>query len=76
VAQTAAIERSESTVGLRCFAVAIRTTVPARYALSCSIPVPRLDTSRAKTVVKELLAARDALEARAGTPRTSVGDGA
>jgi DNA-binding IclR family transcriptional regulator len=71
-----AIDDGESTVGLRCFAVAIRTTVPARYALSCSIPIPRLDASRAKTVVKELLAARDALEARAGTPRPSVGDGA
>jgi DNA-binding IclR family transcriptional regulator len=70
-----AVDDGESTVGLRCFAAAIRTTVPARYALSCSIPVSRLDGSRAEIVVRELLAARDALETRAKIPQPSAGGG-
>jgi DNA-binding IclR family transcriptional regulator len=67
-----AVDAGESTVGLRCFAVAVRTSKPARYAISCSIPEPRIDPSRAAIVVKELLAARDALEARASLPCPST----
>lgn len=46
-----AIDDQESTEGVRCFAVALGAVAPRRYALSCSIPVARLDPERESYVV-------------------------
>lgn len=56
-----AIDEQESTVGLRCFAVALDFgggSAP-REALSFSIPIVRLDPDRERRIVAALLAARD-----------------
>ncbi|MGJ6962509.1 IclR family transcriptional regulator [Streptosporangium sp. G11] len=53
-----AVDEQESTMGLRCFAVALDLTSPPQEALSCSIPVVRLDPDREKQVVTALLRAR------------------
>ncbi|MEV0622023.1 IclR family transcriptional regulator [Nonomuraea sp. NPDC050404] len=53
-----AIDEQESTIGLRCFAVALDLTSPPNEALSCSVPIVRLDPEREKTIVATLLRAR------------------
>jgi DNA-binding IclR family transcriptional regulator len=57
-----AIDREENTDGLRCFGVALDTASPARDAVSCSIPVPRLTPGRDKEIVSCLLEARERIE--------------
>lgn len=57
-----AIDDGESTVGVRCFAVPIRTSIPALYAISCSIPEARIDAAMERIVLRELRAARDSIE--------------
>lgn len=59
-----AIDWGESTMGVRCFAVPVRTTQHARYALSCSVPEARLDEASPAAIVKALIEARDGLESR------------
>jgi IclR family acetate operon transcriptional repressor len=58
-----AAEREENTVGLACFAVELRTREPATDAISCSIPVARLDPERSATIVAALLTGRSDIEA-------------
>ncbi|HUR01379.1 MAG TPA: IclR family transcriptional regulator [Nonomuraea sp.] len=53
-----AIDEQESTIGLRCFAVALDFAVPPTEALSCSIPMVRLDPDREEAIVAALLRAR------------------
>jgi DNA-binding IclR family transcriptional regulator len=56
-----AIDEQESTLGLRCFAVALdfgNGSAP-KEALSFSIPIVRLDAEREKSIVTALLEARD-----------------
>ncbi|HEV2376293.1 MAG TPA: IclR family transcriptional regulator [Streptosporangiaceae bacterium] len=60
-----ATEREENTLGLSCFGVALRTRTPPTDALSCSIPVARLNPARAKSIAASLRAARDAIESAA-----------
>jgi DNA-binding IclR family transcriptional regulator len=57
-----AIDREENTVGLSCYGVAVRDRKPAVDALSCSIPVARLDSEREVEIVAKLLEARDRIE--------------
>lgn len=57
-----ATEREENTVGLACFAIALRTRTPATDAISCSIPIARLDTAKSRAIVSALIAARDHIE--------------
>lgn len=54
-----AVDEQESTIGLRCFAVALHfgSAVP-NEALSCSIPLVRLSPEREEVVVASLLRAR------------------
>jgi DNA-binding IclR family transcriptional regulator len=52
-----AIDDEESTEGVRCFAVALGGTVPRRHAVSCSIPVARLDDGFEHQVISTLIAA-------------------
>ena len=46
-----AIDDEESTEGVRCFSFAIGTGRPRRYAISCSVPVARLDRALEARVV-------------------------
>lgn len=46
-----AIDDQESTEGVRCFAVALGETAPRRYAISCSVPVARLDSRLERHIV-------------------------
>jgi DNA-binding IclR family transcriptional regulator len=57
-----AVEREESCLGLSCFAVALPLAGAARYAISVSVPLARLDDLARKTIVENLLAARNRLE--------------
>lgn len=57
-----AIDDDESTLGIRCFAVPIRTSIPALYAISCSIPEVRMDSALEHIVLRELRTARDSIE--------------
>ncbi|HZV37649.1 MAG TPA: IclR family transcriptional regulator [Pseudoxanthomonas sp.] len=55
-----AFEREENSVGLCCFAVALPYRRPAFEAISCSVPVERLDAAHERRVVGALLdAARE-----------------
>ncbi|MFI6735830.1 IclR family transcriptional regulator [Nonomuraea sp. NPDC050451] len=54
-----AIDEQESTIGLRCFAVALDFASPPNEALSCSIPVVRLYPDREEKIVAALLRARE-----------------
>ncbi len=46
-----AIDDEEASIGLRCFAVALPFASPAKDAISCSIPVARLDRDREREIV-------------------------
>ncbi|WP_199429176.1 IclR family transcriptional regulator [Qaidamihabitans albus] len=54
-----AIDNQESTLGLRCFAVALEFADPPNEALSCSIPTVRLDAAREEVIVEALRSARE-----------------
>jgi DNA-binding IclR family transcriptional regulator len=54
-----AVDEQESTLGLRCFAVPLDFGGPANEALSCSIPIVRLDPAREKVIVDALSRARE-----------------
>ncbi|TMR97118.1 IclR family transcriptional regulator [Nonomuraea basaltis] len=53
-----AVDEQESTLGLRCFAVALDFGSAPNEALSCSIPVVRLSPEREEEIVAALLQAR------------------
>ncbi|MEU7745007.1 IclR family transcriptional regulator [Nonomuraea sp. NPDC049158] len=53
-----AVDEQESTLGLRCFAVSLDLGRVPNEALSCSIPLVRLDPEREEAVVAALLRAR------------------
>ena len=52
-----AFEREENTPGLCCFAVALQYRTPAVDAISCSVPIARLDKKHEKEVVQGLFEA-------------------
>jgi DNA-binding IclR family transcriptional regulator len=56
-----AYEAGQNTPGLCCFAVAISSTHPAAYALSCSIPLARLTDEHRRNVVIALTEGADEL---------------
>ncbi|MEV0197111.1 IclR family transcriptional regulator [Nonomuraea sp. NPDC050691] len=53
-----AVDEQESTIGLRCFAVALDFGPAPNEALSCSIPIVRLSPEREEMIVTALLRAR------------------
>ncbi len=53
------VDREESTPGPRCFGVAVPYRIPARDAVSCSVPAARLTPARERSVRDALLDARD-----------------
>lgn len=52
-----AIDNEESTEGVRCFAVPLGGATPHTHAVSCSVPVARLDDGFQELVVQTLLRA-------------------
>ncbi|MFD9377011.1 IclR family transcriptional regulator [Streptomyces sp. NPDC059999] len=56
-----AVDREESTLGLRCFGVAVPYRTPARDAVSCSVPVARLTDGHEQLIKAALFEARDRL---------------
>jgi DNA-binding IclR family transcriptional regulator len=56
-----AIDDEESSLGLRCFAVAVGRDGPPLYAMSCPVPTVRLDQDREEEISAVMLAARDVL---------------
>ncbi|MCB5179949.1 IclR family transcriptional regulator [Streptomyces antimicrobicus] len=58
-----AVDREESTLGLRCFGVALPYRTPARDAVSCSVPAARLTPGHEQAIRAALFEARDRLAA-------------
>lgn len=56
-----AVDNEEVTIGLRCWAFAVRQEHPPIYAISCSIPTARLDGEREREIVKAMMSAADSL---------------
>jgi DNA-binding IclR family transcriptional regulator len=56
-----AIDEEETTVGLRCFAIALPQRAPTHDAISISVPVVRLDDERQEEIVRLLFEARYSL---------------
>jgi DNA-binding IclR family transcriptional regulator len=56
-----AIDDEESSIGLRCFAVAVGAERPPVYALSCPVPMARLDPEREAEIAEAMLGARATL---------------
>jgi DNA-binding IclR family transcriptional regulator len=54
-----AVDEQESTIGLRCFAVALGFGAVPDEALSCSVPVVRLSPEREELILSALLRARE-----------------
>jgi DNA-binding IclR family transcriptional regulator len=54
-----ATDDQENTVGLRCFAVALRYARPAQDAISASIPIARLTAAREREIVDALCTVGD-----------------
>jgi DNA-binding IclR family transcriptional regulator len=54
-----ATDDEENTVGLRCFAVALRYATPAQDAISASIPIARLTAEREREVIEALCSVGD-----------------
>lgn len=57
-----AIDDQESTEGVRCFAVPLGKPGTRRYAISCSVPVARLDSRLERRIVDLLLRAAETFE--------------
>jgi DNA-binding IclR family transcriptional regulator len=56
-----AIDAEEAGIGMRCFAVALPFQTPSKDAISCSVPIARLDAAKEQKIVELLLEARDQL---------------
>jgi DNA-binding IclR family transcriptional regulator len=54
-----AMDNEENTLGLRCFAVALRYVRPAQDAISASVPTARLTAERERDIVEALRAVGD-----------------
>lgn len=62
-----AIDNEESTEGIRGFAVSLATTEPPQDAISCAVPLSRLDPGREADIVASLREAAARIEARSRT---------
>lgn len=59
-----AVDNEESTPGVRCFAVAIGSRNPSDYAISCSVPLLRLDAESEQRIIAALVHARSLMAGR------------
>ena len=57
-----AIDDEENTQGLRCFGFALRYDDPVRDAISCSVPLERLDPGHEAAIVAAMSGARSRIE--------------
>ena len=57
-----AIDDEENTPGLRCFGFALRYDDPVRDAISCSVPLERLDPGHEAAIVAAMSGARSRIE--------------
>jgi DNA-binding IclR family transcriptional regulator len=58
-----AVDREESLIGISCFAFALRFAAgPASDAISCSVPIERLDAGREAEVIEALRRTKHAIE--------------
>ena len=57
-----AVDRQENTIGLRCVGLTIGRHGPARDAISCSVPLSRMDDEREASLVLLLQTARERIE--------------
>jgi DNA-binding IclR family transcriptional regulator len=62
-------DNEEGTPGVHCFAIAVRHLDVPPIAVSCSVPIARLDAPRAKEIVQALLESRGRLLARLNPSR-------
>jgi IclR family acetate operon transcriptional repressor len=67
-----AVDREESTIGLRCFGVALHYQRPARDAISCSVPAARMSAERESQIVEAVFRARDEIDRITGSTRVHV----
>jgi len=64
-----AIDAEEAGIGMRCFAVTLPFTTPSKDAISCSVPLARLDAVKEAAIIDQLLAAREELAHQYGRRR-------
>ncbi|AXB41725.1 IclR family transcriptional regulator [Amycolatopsis albispora] len=62
-----AVDREENSVGLQCFALPLRYTSPATDAISCSVPLTRLNPAREAEILTAMRRARETIEQAAMT---------
>ncbi len=67
-----AIDNQESTEGIRGFALVIRASDPPHDAISCAVPLSRLDDQREAEVVASLREAAASIERRARSERPTL----
>jgi DNA-binding IclR family transcriptional regulator len=71
-AQGYAIDAEEAGIGMRCFAVTLPFQSPAKDAISCSVPVARLDAEKEQAIIDLLFTARDTLSRQFGGRRLTA----
>ncbi|GAA1846322.1 IclR family transcriptional regulator [Agromyces salentinus] len=64
-----AIDAEEAGIGMRCFAVALPFQSPSKDAISCSVPVARLDEEKERAIIDLLFEARERLGRQFGGRR-------
>lgn len=67
-----AIDAEEAGLGMRCFAVALPFQSPSKDAISCSVPLARLDAAKEREIIALLLDARDQLSRQFGGRRLTA----
>jgi DNA-binding IclR family transcriptional regulator len=65
-----AIEHEENTIGLRCFAVAVPLADPPLYAISVSVPTPRVNPRHEAAIISALMEASASLGSQWGRVRS------
>lgn len=61
-----AIDAEEAGLGMRCFAIALPFHSPTKDAISCSVPLARLNEQKEQEIIELLLAAREELSHQFG----------
>ena len=67
-----AIDAEEAGLGMRCFAVVLPFQTPSKDAISCSVPIARLDDERERSIIELLLETRDQLSRQFGSRRVTA----
>lgn len=66
-----AVDAEEAGIGMRCFAVTLPFQSPSKDAISCSVPLARLDAEKEQEIIGLLLDARDRLSHQVGNRRSA-----